>query len=537
MTLRAKSLNAGVSWPDVLADLGCPPAGRALPARGVCPACRGADMTTYDDTRSGGAWHYCFDCGAAGDTVELAAAAWGLTPAAAVGRLAAAGHCPPPSATAAARYAEFYPAYRAGVADLWRRAAAALPKSASPVVRRLRYKFRLTSTMSDARWAAGPGHFVGACRRNDVDRAFRAGSTTTHCESGHRPFKGRQWGDLLAVPYSDLPGRACGFLFVGREGRPEDHVYQSVVAANTGVSGQAEGGLAGLWAVERTRGQFGGHVAACGDPFLTTRLQIRHYATSAAPLPLVAFCDRPEARTAAAWRALDGRTPVLWGWRLTPALLYQAVVSGGMLSLISLKNLDRETVDHYVRDHEPREILDILIRRARPWRDFLAAWADKQSDSAVAKLAAGAEAYGVDPVLLAEASPRVAAACGFDRRHREVRCRTRVVTEVDGKWWARDPRAKRDTRPELVMNASVRIDRTSVVDLPDNTRVACYTGRVFHDGDVLAFELPIADVAAAFTPVFTEFLALHKAGAVLYVSPSFPTKDLIQIAILLGRPS
>jgi hypothetical protein len=43
---------------------------------------------------------------------------------------------------------------------------------------------------------------------------------------GNRTVVGDGWGELLAIPLSDLPGRISGYLFIGRDGRMEDIVFR-----------------------------------------------------------------------------------------------------------------------------------------------------------------------------------------------------------------------------------------------------------------------------------------------------------------------
>jgi hypothetical protein len=118
----SRSLNVHAPWTEVLSVLGRPPAAGGLPARVACPLCGGPRMAIYEDTISGGAWHYCPDCKHAGDMIGLAAAAWGCGPLAAVRRLAAAGLAFPAEAlteAAVARYVADHPAYHARMLKFW----------------------------------------------------------------------------------------------------------------------------------------------------------------------------------------------------------------------------------------------------------------------------------------------------------------------------------------------------------------------------------------------------------------------------------
>src|SRR5438045_2300443 len=97
MSLR--TLNALVSWVNVLEILGVPVKGLGLPATVACPICRKGRLRIYEDTTLGGAWHYCKGCAHAGDMIELCAAVWECSPAVVIHRLNAKGLSLPKEAT------------------------------------------------------------------------------------------------------------------------------------------------------------------------------------------------------------------------------------------------------------------------------------------------------------------------------------------------------------------------------------------------------------------------------------------------------
>src|SRR4051812_4434033 len=127
-----------------------------------------------------------------------------------------------------------------------------------------------------------------------------------------------------AQSYYDLPGRLCAFTFIGRDGTPADRVYRPRRVLDRGGSNQharqppylAEAGLAGLETVEAALPCFGRVAFAVGDVTLALRLQLRHFATSTRPLPLVCRHEGGGALTRTAWRVLAGREVVFWAWRL-----------------------------------------------------------------------------------------------------------------------------------------------------------------------------------------------------------------------------
>ncbi len=480
--------------------------------------------------------------------IELAGAVWDVSPGVAVRRLAAMGSLLPPEraeASVVRMYAASYPEYRARLAAFFSKAAEYLPRTHNPTLAGLRTKFRLTNSLPEERWAAGMGRMLGACQHLTAERAFCPNSVEGgRSKSMSRVFRGRGWGDVMCVPHHDLPGRQCGFLFAGRGGRPEDLAYRSMTMIGRVDPSHThnEGGLACFDAAHRSDGMCGEHVIACGDAFLALRLHLRHFATSKTPLPLVAYYDGVKARTRHGWAALDGKVPVLWGWRLTPSLLYQAMRADGKIVLSELMEVTQFRIDHFVRLSEPRDIMRRLVKYARPWREYLGNWADKVSDGAVQEMLMGLEAYGVTAESLAELSPRIKALANVPDKPKQVALGRFQVVEKNGQWWeCRPPRSvqgvnRAEQEPKLIMSATLRIDGTCIQRSNDSDReVVQYKGRLIHEGDEIPFAYSI-DTLANYAPrLLAKLLAKHKPKAEpLFISPGWQSR-LVQAAILFAR--
>ena len=108
---------------------------------------------------------------------------------------------------------------------------------------------------------------------------------------------------------------------------------------------------------------------AVGNVALALHLQVRHFASAARPLPLVCWYDGDRALTHRTWELLAGRPVVLWGWRLQPEILYQAVLADGRLALAGPEELTDRTISHYLRLLTPLDRLRSVQRRAVPWRE------------------------------------------------------------------------------------------------------------------------------------------------------------------------
>lgn len=539
------SLNVHCKWTDVLSVVGERPEVSALPARVKCPLCGGPRLTIYEDTTNGGAWHYCFDCRAAGDMIELAAAVWEVPPAAAVRRLADAGIPFPHAKIAADRvavYADRFPGGRTRMDAFWARAKAYLPRAASAELSVVRERLRFHTTMSPDRWNAGPANLVGASTAVATTAVFWPSQQDPGRLIGGavRLFRGTPCRECVVVPHYDLPGRICGLYIVGRRGRPGDRVFKPFQPVST--ARVQEAGLACFWAVHKAGGAFGSHVFACPDTALAVRLHIRHFNAAGSPLPLVAFYDGAGARTISAWKALDGKVPVVWGWELTPALLYQAVVADGLLAFKfgGVRGDDQAAIDHYIRDNDAKDILKRALRRAKPWRDALVAWAETATDREVEIMLSGMEAYGTGFREAMAVCPRLKEMARLPEKPVSAVLHKAAVVEKDSCWWHSVLRNKHGDSPphtDLVMNAVLRIDRTTVrkADPADKGEV-CYAGRLIYRGEEYPFELPVRAVKKDTVTELTDVLARNVPGAVLVVAPNWRLK-LIDIALAFSPHS
>ena len=532
-------LSVHAPWTEVLNAIGVRVESPSLPCRVQCPKCEGARLTIFEDTISGGTWHYCFDCQQSGDIIELAAAVWEVPVSTAVRRLHNEGVPIPTERVDAAtinKYVTSHPEYRARVNGMWHKAAEHLPRASSRTLRALKRKFRLDADIPLARWDAGMGKMVGGIGHLAVEKTFcPKGVIGKRCVSGGRTFKGRGWADVVVVPYHDLPGRICGFMFVGRHGKKEDRVFR-VPNMRAGNHSLTEAGLACWHGAEKCT-FLTDHVVGVGDPFLALRLQVKHHTTARTPLPLVAFHDGQRARTQNAWKALPGKTPVLWGWKLTPSLVYQAIRADGKLVLTHLDEVNPNRIDHFVRDNDPRQLMLRLVKKARPWRDFLAAWADEVADGAVSSLLLGLETYGVRPESLADLSPRIKAMANIPEQPAQVRMGNVMVIEKNGCWFesrVSQLSKKKTVEPSLVMNATMRIDGQCLMKSKTDYEVAQYKGRLIKDGQVVPFSYSITSLDHYGPTLMANLWAKHHPTLKpLYIAPGWKGR-LVQAALLFS---
>lgn len=480
-------------------------------------------MSIHEDSTFGGVWHHCSACNARGDGIELAASIWECSPGVAVRRLAAAGV--PFSAEdtlpeTIAAYSATYPQRRKWIERFWANCRA-YAEQPNPMLNQLRYKLKIQTTLSPERWAAGPGLLLGGNVRSEIEklrienhRLIPNSAATKRGRCTILPgLDWQTWREALAVPFYDLPGRICGFQFLGARGRTRDRVYHSTHAACLGKHDRAfEGGLAGWSMIHKADPNFGRHVAVCDDAYLAVRLQVRHAMTSNVMLPLMAYCDSPQARTSRnVWRAVADKIPVFWGFKLTASLLHQAMTADGMLSLIDLRgDASVAAVDHYIRDNAPRDMLARIVRQAMPWRDKFALWAEKRPVAEIDQLFLELEAYGNDLRELRQLTPRLRAMVQTVDRPKTVRMDSFTVVERGDKWWLAPKRGE----PSLIANAAIRIEGTNFDATP-----AAYHGRVLFAGTEIPFRRSMDDLLAHPTRCFNEIINTEHKNATLYVAP------------------
>jgi len=529
-----RTLQTHAPWVPILNILECPVRTHALPARATCPLCRGTRLTVYEDTISGGAWHYCFDCKSAGDMIELAARAWGCGPDAAVQRLVAEGVPLPEDKITSAQvsyYVRHRPESQKRLRDFRDYTRDYLAKVRSNYLGSLRAVLRLTSQLTGERWTAGPGRLFGACHRKKVEQTFNPGHSGLN-----KTFRGEGWTEVLAFPFEDVPDRICGFLFVGRHGGKGDSVFRTPEALNYShmkASDRPEAGLFGLSTVEDSKAIFGNFVVGVDDPCLVLRLQLRHFRTAAASLPLVAFHDSPRGLTRWGWRCLTGKMPLLWGWQLTPGLLAQAIRSEGMIALTPLATVDVKSVDHYLRDEEPRDLFRRIIKRALPWQDALKVWCETAAPGAVADLVANLVPYELDSSGLAKIHGKLADALAAPSTPRTVKMGRFTLIEANDQWWSHSQANK-----QLVMNAVLRIDRVAVRDSdPKHPSVPHYIGRIVYRGQEIPFELPVSTMQHYPEKILQDRLARAGVKQPLFVAPGWQRGvRLSKVALLFHTP-
>ena len=192
-------------------------------------------------------------------------------------------------------------------------------------------------------------------------------------------FPGVGWGEVLVIPYYDMPGRICAFYFIGRGGRPEDRRFcvPRIFSQGYLAHGNVEAGLAGLDTIENAYGRYNGCVLALADPFNALQLQMRHLHISLRPLPIVTWYDGKSERTQRTWQLLAGWQPVFFTCEPTAALINQAIHANGKIAWVPLADPSARGIYEYLMRPFPCDTLAKLFEKAKPCARF---WANGQGN-------------------------------------------------------------------------------------------------------------------------------------------------------------
>ena len=282
-----------VSYLRLLPQLGSDPP-PALPGLLSCPRCRQADCHVYQDTILEGEWLHCRRCGLAGDMIEVAARVWNLELPEAVARMTAEQlWTVPPLPEVVAWYLERVAGTRREISRFWATCRERLWSRPERNLRDLSHALGLP--------AAGTGQeslllLAGECPipqfqewvKQHGQHGSQVGDTSHVGQPG--TIKATA-GNVLLLPFSDLPGRICGWLCLSRSGQRAqgDVVYRRLWATR---AGGLEAGVGFLHAALNNTMYWQGQVLATDD-VAGARLQFQHLQVNNTPLPLVlTHCDK-----------------------------------------------------------------------------------------------------------------------------------------------------------------------------------------------------------------------------------------------------
>lgn len=498
MPTASKSLNQFVHFTRVLPAIGVSgPSSAVLPATVTCPFCHQATLRILDDTVVGGQWAYCGQCRFAGDLIELAAKAWGTDVPTALTRLHGLGLLDGSlSQDRAASYLRDHVDYRRRLRDFWTEAQVRPNRGCEYSVWQLIEHFGMRDQASYSGWLAQSGRFVGAAKCTDIQNLFHPGSYAVQMRSNRggktslrrgggpgpgRLFRGEGWDDALVIPCQDLPGRICGFLFIGRKGDPKagDIFYKAANLQPSSVPFR-EAGLGMLDALEDgTVEPFGDAVFVFGDPLIGLHLQGRTFKMHPQTLPIVLSFYGPGVRTQAAWTQLSERKLIFWGDDVP--VLKQARAAGGMVSSYPLPIQDPVRGFSH---HPTQEWLRLIATHAVSWQIALQRRLEQSNQTAAEALL---QEMDFPPEELRHFVLQCPPALGERLRHSNPDRFSQRQLKIDGKT-VRESKAGWTLYPsgELIADAPVRVEEI----LESSAGARYYRGVVSIGQELHRFTLP-----------------------------------------------
>ncbi len=495
----SKGLTSKLQWQQVLHCLGVTSLPAALPAVAACPVCKGVRLHIFADALCGGQYHNCPDCRSSGDMLSLAAAAWKLSPQAAILKLQAEG-CGLGPGDVSPQLLQAYLLHgevrRQKLVQFTESIAVQLFRTETAGELLARHGLRAASK---SKWLTeGRSRLLGHTSLQDAAKSLagvpllaRAGLTTT---SG-RVLPHSLGRHALVATYYDRPQRPCAFQAWGEQ---QEQAFLPLYPGREG--GLSEAGLAGHHAAFQT----GGTVYMFEEALDAIRAQMRHLYTYSRPLPLLSWQYTDTARTDAAWDWLAGDKLCFWsGTPASSRLWWQLLRTDGWVYAT-------ESTSHIFSQHTPRDAIRLIEKRAVPWpiamERFAERWDDSQLEELLLQLqAAGAELQPLFDRCHDRLSDRAARLLETVRRHTTATVNGKVVEQHADGWYH-----KSRTGMELICGAVLRVKE--VITYPDGRHEL--SGEVCYEGRRWPFVAPQDAMQTNAAGWLSQFLLEHRAGLV-----------------------
>lgn len=429
-----------------------------------CPFCAQNGMVIWQDPvcEGRGRWLHCSACGWAGDLIEFYAKWRGLELRDAIRELSAKKMCALTDGDlteeAVASYLQQYPLRRHGLDACWQKMLENTNENLNMAL-----VARLRGEKLNSGWTSGAvrslRRHVGGGTRAEIHAYFK-----TH------PLPETGFSTVLAVRLQDVPGRICGFQYLG------DGITKFQLFSDPGHQTQ-EGGLLMLDQLQ----PFVGTVYAFDDPNLVLQLYRKSWGEAGQPINVVGYNDATER----AWYSVRAERVVLWSRRNDWQVFKHARRLG--TALVSDETRLRDCLAHEAVNPNLRKIFHRLDQEAKSWPEALALWlTDERRD----ELSAQDALRGLD--LNARERARVMDDCPNERRMRladrfgvsndiqRVSVFGHSVVQREGCWWI----SGRRTDDELITDAPFRIDEVSYDRLTKRTK---WAGIIRYQGAAVPF--------------------------------------------------
>ena len=460
--------------------------------------------------------------------IELSAAVWKLDLPGTVRKLSEVGLGLPAAAlldSTITTYIEDHPDYRKRVNTFWEQAQRYFLDCQEPIVTQYRQRFSTLSTLGLEPWLAHGGQFIGATDRAAFFKYLLPGQHTGNI----RLLKGKNWGDMIVIPFHDLPGRICAFLLIGRTGRPEDHVFYRLPHNFPGPTNTTshETGLALLTAgLQPPHPQLGTALFVIDDPYTALFLQLRWLKSNTQPLPIVTPWSDDKGGTKQVWEWLPTENVICWSPHGIVRAVKQARIANAQVATTEIT--PRELDDN--RYH--RTSLDWLRRigsHAVPWavalRSHLTTLArDKIEQTMLDVGLGGAELRQFIQGCDVELRDRLTAIYDSRNYTRHIRFDGRTIYESDNGWHL-------DPGDDLLCGAVIRIDQILHAD----TGRSYYRGVIKFQGHEVQFTEHTATLDTGLFKWARDYLLNHAALGRMSYNPRWSIHAM-EIAVRFHQP-
>ncbi len=485
MANNAESLSRHVPWTQLLPHLGLTYESTSLPALVDCPLCKNGKLRVYRDFLLNSEWLYCHTCMFAGDAIEFAAAVWNVEVVEAVERLRRDEVLPhDTSEESIDLYLDQIIGLRVRLSGFENNSIERIARDKTGGLHSLLRHFKIEQFVSEPRWQEQGAKLLwgASCREvEDLfhpgsyevrDRSNRNGKSSVRRGSGPGPrrlFKGKDWEDVLVVPYYDLPGRVCALVIIGGDADPDngDVVFKPL---NIGGSRRdiRECGVSSLFnLIGKPHKDFGDTLFVIADPIVALRLQLRHLRDHSEPLPIVASVLDERFAPVHVFDQLPPRELIFLGPQRDHRLLRQAVAARGHVSPLAVtpKQIHRES------GGMPSKVwLHKMAKDAAPWSDSIEGELATMDDFAAQNLLKGLKLTAPELEKLSDHGYAESWARIERLRHQTVRRRrafinNRAVIETLDTWCFEES-------GEEVCNGVVRVEQIVRTD----------SGRTYYSG-------------------------------------------------------
>lgn len=376
-------------------------------------------------------------------------------------------------------------------------------------------------------WLRRTAAFMGAASKMDIEACVQPKRVNNWAnyktEGGYASmhFRGKGWKNLLVIPYWDLPGRICGFLCIGREGRCyEDWHYVKTTAWSR------EAGLGMLpMLLQGDHKKLGNTKFIFTDPEVTLRFHVKNTHVTSAHLPLACTWSSPNSTTRDVWSWFNRDNLIFWGpdQLLT---LKQAKQANGR---VSLYDVDYANILQNTGNLSPVERLSRMKMLSVPWQSALHAYISDESDLRVEEALLELELVGRHLADFIATCPldiqeRLSQFMPGNRVCKQVIFESRNIIEREDGWYLQKTN-------EQLCNGIVRIEQV----LTTESRKSYNQGVIIFNGKEYPFTAPAKDMDRGMFEWVRNYLRDEVKAGIFEYYPSWNVRS-VHLALKFHTP-